>query len=57
MIAVLFAQSWASWLSEFYELNIDRWLLVGWSVLAVLTVIAAVGMLIKIVKSNKGMRP
>lgn len=44
-----------SWLQQFYDLNIDRWLLVGWSLLAVLTVIACIGMFLKIVKSNKGM--
>lgn len=54
---VFAAAGWVEWLREFYELNVDRWLLVGWSVLAVLTVIAALGMLLKIVKSNKGMRP
>lgn len=45
------------WLKAFYELNIDRWLLVGWSLLAVLTVLATVGMILKIFKSNKGIRP
>ena len=52
-----FFQSIWAWLVEFYDLNIDRWLLVGWTVLAVLTIIATIGMILKLLKSNKGLLP
>jgi len=52
-----FLQNLWEWFVEFYDLNIDRWLLVGWSVLAVLTIIATIGMILKLVKSNKGLLP
>lgn len=51
-----FSDLWA-YLVEFYDLNIDRWLLVGWSVLAILTILATIGMVMKLVKSSKGMKP
>lgn len=45
------------WLSMFWHLNIDRVLLVGWSILAVLTVIASLGMFVKLLKPHKGLWP
>lgn len=56
MIANVFADYWV-WLCEFWNLNVDRVLYAGWTVLAVLTTVAALGMFIKICKSNKELTP
>ena len=46
-----------AWLVEFWNLNVDRLLYAGWTTLAVLTLVAALGMFIKICKSNKELTP
>ena len=51
------ATSTWQWLQLFWELNIDRFLLVGWSILAVLTIIASLGMLLKLIKPRRGLQP
>lgn len=56
MLASVFADYW-NWLVEFWNLNVDRLLYTGWTTLALLTTIAALGMFIKIVKSNKELTP
>jgi hypothetical protein len=49
--------NWGDWLAEFWALNVDMWIAVGWVVLATLTLIATLGMLIKLFKSNKELHP
>jgi hypothetical protein len=49
--------NWGNWISEFWALNVDKWIAAGWLILGTLTVIATLVMIVKIFKSNKELYP
>lgn len=59
-VAVVLANvlaDWADWIAQFWDLNVDRWVSAGWVVTAVLTILACIGMVLRIFTSYKDLNP